>query len=181
MGRTGKKNGGHSRGTIDPYAAGMIKDRPFITSRTRLEAKVIAVLSSFREGRGLQLILPKTRCFARGRVSGITPGREISTAQQESLWIDTKDASRAQSCKCGDFPESGNIPRTRWPASRSIDPFQSSRSTPLAFWRGFLIFANPSIRPSLRKSFGDTPRVFFQNPRPRPSTPHSSISARSFV
>jgi hypothetical protein len=65
MERTGKKNRGHSRGTIDPYAVGMIKDRPFITSRTRLEGKVIAVLSSFREGRGLQLILPKTRCFKK--------------------------------------------------------------------------------------------------------------------
>jgi len=118
-------------------------------------------------------------CSAPGRVSAITPGREISTAQQESLWIDTTNASRAQSSKCGDFPESANTPRTRWPASRSIELFQSSRLTLLAFWPGFLTFANPSIPLSLGKSFGNTPQFFFQNPRPRPSTQHSSVYARS--
>ena len=101
-------------------------------------------------------------CSAPGRVSAITPGREISTAQQESLWIDTTDAPRAQSGKCGDFPESANTPRTRWPASRSIELIQSSRLTLLAFWPGFLTFANPSIPLSLGKSFGNTPQFFFR-------------------
>jgi hypothetical protein len=86
MARTKKKAGSGSRRTIDPYAAGMIKDRPFITSKTRLEGKVVAVLSSLREGRGLQLILPKTRCFKRYEIHELIltdedqagPGREVN-------------------------------------------------------------------------------------------------------
>lgn len=53
---------------IDPYAAGMIKDRPFISSKTDMEGRVVAVLSSFREERGLQLIVQKTRCFKKYEV-----------------------------------------------------------------------------------------------------------------
>ena len=74
------------RKNIDPYAAGMIKDRPFITSKASLEAKVIAVLSSLREGRGLQLILPKTRCIQKYEIHELIltdeedacPGSEVN-------------------------------------------------------------------------------------------------------
>jgi hypothetical protein len=56
------------RKIIDPYAAGMIKDRLFISAKASLEGKVVAVLNSVREGRGLQLIVPKTRCFKQYEV-----------------------------------------------------------------------------------------------------------------
>ena len=125
--------------------------------------------------------LRKMRCFARGKASAITLAREISTRQQRSLWIDTADNSRGQSIKCSDFPESANIPRTLSPALLSINLFQSSKRTPLAFWRGSLICANQSIPTWAGKSFGNKQRVLFQNPMPRLSTPHFSISARSFA
>jgi hypothetical protein len=86
MGSPRKHTTSHLKKMIDPYAAGMIKDRPFISSKTDLEGRVVAVLSSFREERGLQLIIQKTRCFRKYEVHELIltdeedakPGSEVN-------------------------------------------------------------------------------------------------------
>ena len=87
----------------------------------------------------------------------------------------------AESSKCDNFPESGNTPLMQWPALPLINRFRSSKRTPVAFWPGFSICANQSIPIQAGECFGNTQRVFSQNPMPRLSTPHCSILARSFA
>jgi hypothetical protein len=123
----------------------------------------------------------KMTCSSHGKASGTTLVPEIFTPPRGTYSRSIADVSPSQSSECRSCRASVNILRTRWRPSRSIDPFQLSKPTPLAFWRGSLIFANPSIPPSPVEPFGDMPRVFFQNQRLRPSTPHCSISARLYV
>jgi hypothetical protein len=106
------------------------------------------------------------RCFACGKASAITLAREISTPQQKRLWIDMAESSRRTSSKCDNFPESGNTPRTQWPALLLINRFRSSKRTPVAFWRGFSICANQSIPTWAVEHCGNTQQVFSQNPMP---------------
>jgi hypothetical protein len=75
--------------------------------------------------------------------------------------MDMAETSHEESSKCDNFPESGNTPRMQWPALPSINRSQLSRPTPLAFWRGFSIFANQSISTLGGKRFGNMQRVFF--------------------
>ena len=121
------------------------------------------------------------KCFARGKASAITLAREIFTPPQRRLWIDTAEISRGESSKCVNFLESGNTPRTPWPALPLINRFQSSKRTPVVFWHGFSICANQSIPTWASENFGNMQRVFSQNPTPRLSTPHFSILARLFA
>jgi hypothetical protein len=121
------------------------------------------------------------RCFACGKASAITLAREISTPQQKRLWIDMAETSHGESSKCDNFPESGNTLRTQWPALLLINRSQSSKRTPVAFWRGFSICANQSIPIWAGEHCGNTQRVFSKNPMPRLSTRRFSILARSFA
>jgi hypothetical protein len=58
---------GRSKGK-DPYESGMVGGRPHIAFRTGLEGKVVAVLTSKREQRGIRLIHPWTRCIKQFEV-----------------------------------------------------------------------------------------------------------------
>jgi len=118
------------------------------------------------------------RCCARGKAWATTLAREISTPQQKRLWIDMADNSHGKSSKCDTFAESENTPRMQWPALPLINRFRSSKRIPPAFWRGFSICANQSIPAWAGERFGNTQRVFSQNPMPRFSTPLSSILVR---
>ena len=53
----------------DPYVSGKWGgSKPYITSRTAMRGRVIAVLTSTQEKRGLQLIHPWTRCIRASEV-----------------------------------------------------------------------------------------------------------------
>jgi len=54
--------------TICPYESGMVGGRPRIESRTNLAGRVVAVLTSKRDQRGLKLIHPYTRCIRKHEV-----------------------------------------------------------------------------------------------------------------
>jgi hypothetical protein len=62
----------------DPYEAGLIVAAPRVV-RSRLEARFVGVLNSRREGRGLSLIHPRTRCIRRYEIHEL-----ILTDEQES-------------------------------------------------------------------------------------------------
>jgi len=66
-------------------------------------------------------------------------------------------------------------------ALRSVNPFRSSKRTPVAFWRGFLICENQSIQTRAGENFGSMQHVFSRNLMAQLSTPLSSISARLFA
>src|SRR4030095_10024872 len=100
------------------------------------------------------------RCFACGKASAITLAREISKPQQKRLWIDMAETSHGEASKCDNFPESGNTPRMQWPALLLINRSQSSKRTPVAFWRGFSICANQSIPTRAGEHYGNMQRVF---------------------
>lgn len=123
----------------------------------------------------------RTTFFVHGRASATTLARETCMPPPEPCWRTIADVSRGQSTGCGGSRASGSTLRTLLPVSRSIDLSQLSKPTPLAFWRGFSIFANPSIPVPAGKRFGNTQRVFFQNPAHEPSTLHCLILARSFA
>jgi hypothetical protein len=69
----------------------------------------------------------------------------------------------------------------QWPALPSINRFRLLKRTPGAFWRGFWICANQSIRRRPGKHFVNVQQVFSQNPTPPFSTPRFSILARLFA
>ena len=107
-------------------------------------------------------------CFAPGRVSDITPGREISTAQQESLWIDITDAPRAQSSKCWRLPGIGKY------TAHAVASFAFNRTVPIVEANIARVLARlfnfrESIDSAVAREnpFGNTPQSFFQNPPPR--------------
>jgi hypothetical protein len=54
--------------TICPYQSGMVGGRPRIESRTNLAGRVVAVLTSKRDQRGLKLIHPYTRCIKKNEI-----------------------------------------------------------------------------------------------------------------
>jgi hypothetical protein len=54
--------------TICPYESGMVGGRPRIESRTNLAGRVVAVLTSKRDQRGLKLIHPYTRCIRKNEI-----------------------------------------------------------------------------------------------------------------
>jgi hypothetical protein len=54
--------------TICPYQSGMVGGRPRIESRTNLAGRVVAVLTSKRDQRGLKLIHPYTRCIRKNEI-----------------------------------------------------------------------------------------------------------------
>jgi len=121
------------------------------------------------------------RCFGRGKVSATTLAREISTPPQKQLWIAIAETSHGKLSKCDNFLESGNTPRMPLPALPSINLWRSSKRTPLAFWRGFLICENQSIQTRAGEHFGIMQHVFSRNLMARLSTPLFSISARLFA
>jgi len=121
------------------------------------------------------------RCFAHGKASAITLVHEIFTQQQKRLWIDTTENSLGTSSKCGSFPASVNIPLTPLPVLRLINRPRLSKRTPLAFWRGFSICANRSIRTWAGEHFGNMQQIFSPNPTPRLLTLRFSILARLFA
>ncbi len=120
-------------------------------------------------------------CFMRGRASATTLARETFMPQRERCRENMADVSRSQPSGCSNSLASGSTLRTLLPVSRSIDPSQLSKPTLLAFWRGFSIFANPSIPVPAGKRFGNTQRVFFQNPAYEPSILRCLILARLFA
>jgi hypothetical protein len=68
-----KKKGGKIESQAEtsgscPYESGLIRGRPKIVSRTGLEGRVVAVLTSNRSERGLKLIQPWTRCIKQNEV-----------------------------------------------------------------------------------------------------------------
>jgi hypothetical protein len=76
-----------ARRGIDPYEAGMNKGgKPRIISRTPVKGRIIAVLTSTRDARSLQLIHPWTRCVGRHEVHELLltdemdarPGMEVN-------------------------------------------------------------------------------------------------------
>ncbi|MEN8243408.1 MAG: hypothetical protein ABFS43_00750 [Thermodesulfobacteriota bacterium] len=54
--------------TICPYKSGIIGGRPRIESRTKLTGRIVAVLTSKRDQRGLKLIHPYTRCIKKNEI-----------------------------------------------------------------------------------------------------------------
>jgi hypothetical protein len=54
--------------TVCPYQSGMVGGRPRIESRTNLMGRVVAVLTSKRDQRGLKLIHPYTRCIRKNEI-----------------------------------------------------------------------------------------------------------------
>jgi len=52
---------------IDPYESGMVTN-PMIIGRPGMECRVVAVLTSVKEKRGLKLIHPQTRCLRKNDI-----------------------------------------------------------------------------------------------------------------
>lgn len=70
-----------ARRRVDPYEAGMnAGGKPNIVSRTRIHGRVVAVLTSKRDARSLQLIHPWTRCVLQHEVHELLMTDEADAA-----------------------------------------------------------------------------------------------------
>jgi hypothetical protein len=66
-------------GVTDPYESGMVTT-PFIILRPGIVCRVVAVITSVKEKRGLRLIHPQTRCFRKNEVHELLMTDEIEAS-----------------------------------------------------------------------------------------------------